>query len=242
MSEINQIKQIQFNMPTKDENGKPTVTTTQYTFTPSIDDIEYNGMPLPEIIENIKNGTVEVGKAKEADKLSTNAGDENTPIYFQNGKPVAIEGAKLTDTTYDAAGQGLGLVKSGGVATVENGVITNVSKATNADNAVRATQDNNGNNIANTYAQKFSTSLILDGKTSVAKNWQLGINRWTLEGVLETDTPEVGIIYSENDSTDEEYDYNLNKIRWLRVGNGYIEAYATSEITTSIPLWIKVVR
>ena len=181
MSEINQIKQIQFNMPTKDENGKPTVTTTQYTFTPSIDDIEYNGMPLPEIIENIKNGTVEVGKAKEADKLSANAGNENTPIYFQDGKPVAIEGAKLTDTTYDAAGQDLGLIKSGGVATIKNGIITNISKAT---------QDGNGNNIANTYATQTSLhdleQKITNTVTDIYKTKITANTTWTVPENIKT--------------------------------------------------------
>lgn len=52
-----------------------------------------------------------------------------------------------TNTTYGAAGTGLGLVKSGGVATVSGGQITAVSKATNADNATNATTATNAKKI-----------------------------------------------------------------------------------------------
>lgn len=63
-------------------------------------------------ITNIKNGTEKVGKAGEAEKLSTNAGNATQPVYFANGVPVNTtytlgasvpSDAKFTDTTYNEA-------------------------------------------------------------------------------------------------------------------------------------------
>lgn len=73
------------------------------------------------------------GSANSAVKLDSSAGSATHPIYFSNGKPVATtytleasvpSGAKFTDTTYEAAGSSLGLVKSGGDVTISSGVIT----------------------------------------------------------------------------------------------------------------------
>lgn len=61
---------------------------------------------------------------------------------------------KLTDTTYSAAGAGLGLIKSGGVATISGGQITAISAAT------KATNDSKGQAITG-YIRKLEVS----GKT-----------------------------------------------------------------------------
>ena len=45
---------------------------------------------------------INANNAKSADKLNTNAGDSNTPVYFLNGKPVACTGLDL-NTSGNAA-------------------------------------------------------------------------------------------------------------------------------------------
>lgn len=74
-----------------------------------------------------------IKQAENANKLNTDAGSATQPVYFSNGVPVNTtytlgksvpSDAKFTDTTYDAAGTDLGLVKSGGDVTITNGVIT----------------------------------------------------------------------------------------------------------------------
>ena len=57
-------------------------------------------------------------------------------------------------------------------------------------------------------------------------HWQIGINKWTVSNILESDTPFIGIRYSGVDADDESYDNAMTKIRWIRTGDGYIEAYA----------------
>ena len=65
-----------------------------------------------------------------------------------------------TNTTYGAAGTGLGLVKSGGVATVSGGQITAVSKATNADNATNATNATTATNAKKICSGSTCTAFV----------------------------------------------------------------------------------
>ena len=88
----------------------------------------------------------------------------------------------------------------------------------------------------------FLKDLELNGSTSVNKEWQIGINKWAVSNILESDTPFIGIRYSGVDADDEAYDKAMTKIRWIRTGDGYVEAYATDLIDISIPIQIKVVR
>lgn len=62
------------------------------------------------------------GNAVSADKLNTNAGDSNTPVYFKDGAPTALSykieasvpsDAKFTDTTYEDATSGKSGLLSG---------------------------------------------------------------------------------------------------------------------------------
>ena len=91
-------------------------------------------------------------------------------------------------------------------------------------------------------ATTFTKQVALDGATSIAGVWQVGINKWTVSDILDTDNPMVGIVYSGDDETDEGYDNAMIKIRWIRTGNEYIEVYATGEIDIAIPIQLKVVR
>lgn len=70
------------------------------------------------------------GAATSANKLNTNAGDSNTPVYFSDGVPVACTSLDL-DTTGSSA-----------------------SCTGNAATATQATQDASGNVITNTYMTK----------------------------------------------------------------------------------------
>ena len=212
MSEPKIIKQIQFNMPIKDENGNPGIKTEKYIYHSDAENISYENTNIKDALDNINqeikeintkieenvenatnnintsinniiNGTIAVGKANTANnstnantatKLSTNAGSETQPVYFNNGIPVATKhtlnttvpaNAKFTDTVYTlpSAGTALGGVKSGGVATISNGQITKISEAT------KATQDGSGQNIANTYATKTSVTNLTTEVNKAAK-------------------------------------------------------------------------
>lgn len=67
------------------------------------------------------------GAATSANKLNTNAGDSNTPVYFSNGVPVACTSLDLNTTGSSASCTG------------------------NAATATKATQDGSGNVITDTY-------------------------------------------------------------------------------------------
>lgn len=70
------------------------------------------------------------GAATSANKLNTDAGDSNTPVYFSNGVPVACTSLDLNTTGSSASCTG------------------------NAATATKATQDGSGNVIADTYMTK----------------------------------------------------------------------------------------
>lgn len=158
-------------------------------------------------INNIINGSTIAKKAEKAEALNVgkNAiGDETQPVYFNTeGKPVAInytiqenvpKDAKFTDTTYTAAtDKKLGLVKSGGVATIDSsGQITAISSAT------KATQDGKGQNIADTYATQASVNTLTT-EVSKATKYEIGDMLTTVrndlgEDWLECDGSVVSII------------------------------------------------
>jgi len=110
------------------------------------------------------------------------------------------------------------------------------------DKTTYNTDVNTINNSLNSKAITYTKQVPLNGATSEAGAWQIGINKWTVSDVLESDNPFVGIVYSGDDETDENYDNTMTKIRWIRTGDGYIEVYATGEIDIAIPIQLKVVR
>lgn len=83
------------------------------------------------------------GAATSANKLNTNAGDSNTPVYFSNGVPVACTSLDLNTTGSSASCTG------------------------NAATATKATQDASGNTITSTYMRKNDPTG--DGVVSIGR-------------------------------------------------------------------------
>lgn len=84
------------------------------------------------------------GAATSANKLNTNAGDANTPVYFSNGIPVACTSLDLNTTGSSASCTG------------------------NAATATKATKDASGNTITSTYMTK--TNPTGSGYVSIGRN------------------------------------------------------------------------
>ena len=126
---------------------------------------------------NVKVGSTTVSADSKTDTLEIAAGSNITITPDATNDKITIA---ATNTTYGAAGSSLGLVKSGGDVTISNGTITvnddshnhtiaNVEglqtaldgKLPTSGTAVKATADDNGQNIADTYIK----SLSVNGRT-----------------------------------------------------------------------------
>lgn len=126
---------------------------------------------------NVKVGSTTVSADSKTDTLEIAAGSNITITPDATNDKITIA---ATNTTYGAAGSSLGLVKSGGDVTISNGTITvnddshnhtiaNVDglqtaldgKLPTSGTAVKATADDNGQNIADTYIK----SLSVNGRT-----------------------------------------------------------------------------
>lgn len=152
--------------------------------------------------------------------------------YVYDGENYVFIGWSI-DTSYSNATQSsAGLMSAADKKKLDNIVI---------DTALNSTSTNPVQNkvINNALAEKaitFTTSTTLS-------NLPIGTTTITdgMTNIKSTDTPIVGIIYSGVDTTDEEYDKELSKIKWIQTGNGQI-IVKTKETITSLPIQLMVVR
>ena len=126
---------------------------------------------LGYIAEDSANKTITISAAASAsDTLYPSEKAVATALAGKQGMlkagsniSIAADGtisATDTNTTYGAAGNELGLVKSGGVATVSGGQITEVSKAKNADNATNATNATTATNAKKICSGSTCTAFV----------------------------------------------------------------------------------
>lgn len=109
------------------------------------------------------SGNVITSTYATKNELTTGLAGKQGTLKAGSNISIAADGtisATDTNTTYGAAGTGLGLVKSGGVATVSGGQITAVSKATNADNATNATNATTATNAKKICSGSTCTAFV----------------------------------------------------------------------------------
>lgn len=112
--------------------------------------------------QDASGNTITTTYATKTELTNGLAGKQGT-LKVGSNISIAADGtisATDTNTTYGAAGTGLGLVKSGGVATVSGGQITAVSKATNADNATNATNATTATNAKKICSGSTCTAFV----------------------------------------------------------------------------------
>lgn len=121
-----------------------------------------NATNATKATQDASGNTITTTYATKTELTNGLAGKQGT-LKAGSNISIAADGtisATDTNTTYGAAGTGLGLVKSGGVATVSGGQITAVSKATNADNATNATNATTATNAKKICSGSTCTSFV----------------------------------------------------------------------------------
>lgn len=118
-------------------------------------------------------------------------------------------------------------------ATTLGGVKVDTALSSTSTNPVQ-------NKVINTaLAEKAITFKI----STTLSNLPIGATTITdgMTNIKSTDTPIVGIVYTNDDATNDNYDKELSKIKWIQTGDGQI-VVKTKETITFLPIQLLVVR
>ena len=198
---------------------------------------------------NFSAGTITAtlsGKASSADKLNTNAGSVNVPVYFSGGVPVATNnklGAASDGSYWGMRGAGN---EDGWIRTTSNGLIPVQSGGRTGGHSSLGTSSwyFSAAYIDTAYHQNvYSYGSVWGGNLLVNSNWlgfyAAAVDSSTRYGYIQCNADRM-YFAKENSSSQNEYFYFYSRIYCPSISIGYTNtSYSLSASSAIINSWIR---